>query len=352
MDTVRKDTTRKDTARKDAARKGMARNDATRKPGAPPQPGAIAEILAPLAPKDFAASHFGQRFVLLPGPAARAEPVMTWSRLTELLNLRSLWTPDRVVLYLDRQRVPAAQYCDVLDEGGKPVQRPTPGKIAAWVDRGASVIVNDIGSLLPGLRAWVASLAAATGGNVQVNLYASRAEHQAFGPHFDTHEVFALHCEGRKVWRVYDLRAEHPVNHPAFKKMQPPQDMAKFLEREFPMTPGDVVYIPRGTYHEALASSYGSLHVTFGVTRPLGLDLLSLLWGRLIGESRLRQPVPLSCGLAPDGDAALGGYLQDLVAALAKVAGDPQVQNQLREQLGTFAAQAPALDEGTFSGKR
>ena len=280
----------------------------------------------------------------------RAGPVMTWSKFTDLLNLRSLWTPDRVVLFLDRQQVPAAQYCDVLDEGGRHVQRPAPAKIAAWVQRGASVIVNDVGSLLPGLRTWVATLAWATGGNVQVNIYASRAEHQAFAPHFDTHEVFALHCEGEKVWRIYDLRAEHPINHPSFKRAAVPPDMPKFLEREVTMTPGDVVYIPRGTYHEALASSYGSLHVTFGVTRPVGLDLLSALWGRLVTEKRLREAVPLACGLTPDGDGAFGDYLRDVTAALSRVAGDAKVQALLRDQMRTFAAREAQVDEAVFRG--
>ena len=27
---------------------------------------------------------------------------------------------------------------------------------------------------------------------------------QAFGPHFDTHDVFAIHFEGEKVWNIYE----------------------------------------------------------------------------------------------------------------------------------------------------
>ena len=28
--------------------------------------------------------------------------------------------------------------------------------------------------------------------------------HQAFAPHFDTHDVFALHCQGEKMWNIYE----------------------------------------------------------------------------------------------------------------------------------------------------
>ena len=37
-----------------------------------------------------------------------------------------------------------------------------------------------------------------TNGRCQANLYFSMASHQAFGPHFDLHDVFAVHFEVRK----------------------------------------------------------------------------------------------------------------------------------------------------------
>ena len=41
--------------------------------------------------------------------------------------------------------------------------------------------------------------------------------HQAFAPHYDTHDVFALHCEGEKVWNIYENFEQDPINHPIFK---------------------------------------------------------------------------------------------------------------------------------------
>lgn len=311
----------------------------------------LAAMLAPMTPDTFAEKHFGRKPVHLKGTPERARDVMNWSTLCDLLNMASLWTPDRVVLYLDQQRVPTGQYCTVLDEGGRAVQRPSAKLVQAWVERGASVIVNDVGPLTPGLREWVALLTAATAGNVQVNLYASRAEHQAFPPHFDTHEVFALHCEGEKTWRIYDLRAEHPINHPAFPKTKLPPDMAKYLESEIVVHPGDVVYVPRGTYHEALAGSYGTLHVTFGVTRPIGLDLLSSLWQRLVGDASFRAPLPLSSGLQPRDDAALAAHMADLMRRLSDMATEPQTLQFLQGMVSRFTTQSTTIGRDAFTGK-
>jgi ribosomal protein L16 Arg81 hydroxylase len=51
------------------------------------------------------------------------------------------------------------------------------------------------------------------------------------------------------------------------------------------MKPGDVLYLPRGQYHEALASSDASLHLSFGIGQPTGIDVISRLLKSLPDES-------------------------------------------------------------------
>src|SRR3546814_6384634 len=74
-----------------------------------------------------------------------------------------------------------------------------------------SVILNDIDALAPGVRQLANELQEATGGRSQANLYFSMSQRQAFGPHCDVHEVFAVHCNGEKVWNLYENREEAPV---------------------------------------------------------------------------------------------------------------------------------------------
>lgn len=58
------------------------------------------------------------------------------------------------------------------------------------------------------------------------------------------------------------------------------------------MTPGDVLYLPRGQYHEALASSDASLHLSFGIGQPTGIDVISRLLRSLPDESLFRENLP------------------------------------------------------------
>ncbi|KAK3250925.1 hypothetical protein CYMTET_39723 [Cymbomonas tetramitiformis] len=88
---------------------------------------------------------------------------------------------------------------------------------------------------------------------------------QGFAPHYDDVEVFVLQLEGTKRWRLY----ERPDvdTRPAGDTTQ------QFTEKElgpciddFILHPGEVLYLPRGTVHQAMAQAAGgthSLHITF-----------------------------------------------------------------------------------------
>ena len=85
---------------------------------------------------------------------------------------------------------------------------------------------------------------------MQSNLYCSRKSRQAFAPHFDLHDVFAVHCEGEKAWRVFEGREELPINHPRFQvpEADRPARMGGLLMEPL-LKPGDVLFIPRGWWH-------------------------------------------------------------------------------------------------------
>jgi ribosomal protein L16 Arg81 hydroxylase len=48
------------------------------------------------------------------------------------------------------------------------------------------------------------------------------------------------------------------------------------------MQPGDLLYLPRGWYHDALAEAPASVHVAYGAHAPLGMDLMTILGERVL----------------------------------------------------------------------
>lgn len=98
--------------------------------------------------------------------------------------------------------------------------------------------------------------------NAIVNLYFTKANTQGLNYHYDTEDVFILQLEGKKEWRIYDVRADLPLTDELYQ--QPDCDSSSF--QTFQLSAGDVLYLPRGFVHEAHALEQDSLHLTLTVS--------------------------------------------------------------------------------------
>lgn len=100
---------------------------------------------------------------------------------------------------------------------------------------------------------------------------------QGFAPHFDDVDVFVVQAEGRKRWRVYA-----PLPHAALPRVSShdfpntPEAIGEPL-LDVTLQPGDLLYLPRGTIHQAEAlPGQHSLHLTLSANqRKTWLDFLA-----------------------------------------------------------------------------
>lgn len=268
--------------------------------------------IAPLSLKDFENRYLHQK--LFHARSSKNQKIITWESLNTLLNQRSIWSVETLKLYLHTRSIPREKYCvPVSDAQGHAILRPHPPLVQNWISQGASLVLNDIGTLTPELTKMLHTLQTLFGARVQTNLYASMQGVQAFASHFDLHDVFVFQAEGEKEWRIYAHRVDAPINHPAFNLLtQEHHEQTKGpLLKQLTLKAGDFLYLPRGFYHDALASKGPSLHVTFGVTRPIGLDIVSLLFEEGIHHAALRRYLTPS-SLAKDCHA-LAAYISDIM---------------------------------------
>lgn len=301
-------------------------------------------LLAPYSARDFMKKNFGKSYIHIKGDAAKTAPVMTFDRMSELMSMTSIWTPASIMVVLDRKNILPEKYCSVAP-GSAGGLRPDPEKIQSWIRRGASIVLNDIDELSPEVKSIARTLEEATGGLTQANLYFSMRQRQAFGPHYDTHDVFALHCCGEKVWRIYEGRADGPINHPSFKKSGPEfEKMVGELAEEVTLRPGDLLYLPRGVYHDALASDNGAVHIAFGVNLPKYLDLLPILWEAAVHSSLMRSDLP-----SKPGSLALEKALESMGKELGKIVTGGGFRNAAEQMLAAYSPKRRDYDIGELT---
>ncbi len=291
------------------------------------------DIVAPLGAERFREEYLHRRPLYLEGAEDKFREVMNWEILNRLLGMTTIWSNRSLMLVLDRETVPVEAYASPAPgrDGGQ-VMRPDPVRVKRLLARGATLVANDIDQLTPELSTFARLLEETLGGKVQANLYMSSQRRQAFRVHYDTHDVFAVHVAGEKRWFVFEGRADDPIAHPAFKNLpQEVHEKAKgALWKEIRMTPGDLLYLPRGQYHYALAEDGGCIHIAFGVTYPIGIDVVSYLFDRMVTD-------PLARANLPRGDReALATRLRELAARMTEILAEPRSLEDIERQMAGF----------------
>lgn len=211
--------------------------------------------------------------------------------------------------------------------------------VYAQFAKGTSLRFLNVERYLPRVAGFAAELAAALAGVVNANMYVAPAGGEGLDRHYDTHDVFVLQCIGSKRWRLYaDDYAntwERPIGHvDAFDpKKHPPGQ----VDRDLELTPGDILYLPRGTMHEVVPLRGDSLHVTF--------RLHTLTVGELAGRAlrlaaaeveELRTPVSHAMRLQAAVDDQLGAEIAGAVSSRYLAAALEGYRRECRQ------AQAPA----------
>ena len=254
----------------------------------------FAGFIAPFDAVRFRTEYYGRRPVHIRRVGAALPDILGWQRFNEVLGITPYWNEETLKVYFRSRSALRENYCDTTDLRAGAKAPADPAKVKALLDLGASLIANQVHRVCPELGAIAHMLEREFAARVAANVYCSFQGVQAFQTHFDLHDVFAFQAEGEKTWRVYEARADTPV-----LPLPPGDEIEKWLTAsrgkllfEAHMKPGDVLYLPRGQYHDALTGAQASLHVTFGVSPATGLALFKLLESALMQETAFRAYLP------------------------------------------------------------
>jgi len=254
---------------------------------------ALAELLGSLSPARFFEEHWERALSLLPARSAgEREPFrrQDWRDLAHAARGRGDMTVE--ILQTGRPRKPES---DV--------------EIDAAFHEGASVRIIRVQRVWPFLDQLCQALQWELGFRVSANLYVTPEARQGLDVHADSHDVIVVQMAGGKDWEIFGSPYPLPIDYRApfvFEERGPrdhrgdefggrgykDQDVGPRL-LECSLSPGDLLYVPRGFVHKAVASRGVSVHVTIGLHSTTWGDLLALAVAQ---ESRtepsLRETLP------------------------------------------------------------
>jgi hypothetical protein len=287
----------------------------------------LEEILHPITPAQFRAEYEGRQPLHIPADeGANKRTLLSWDAFNGLLNQSNVWTSERLQLMRQDAAVPPEQYCRLKRTPEGHVWRPTPAKVEVFLSAGASILANDVMTLHSPITHAGVALGEALAAEVGASVFCSFKGGRAVATHYDVHEVFAVQTEGEKVWNLYEGRVIDPVGYPpGLTQTDFDRDRGR-LASTITMKPGDVLYMPRGFYHDTVTPDQPSLHVSFTVMPLTGRSILSLLDGPALQDAAFRGWLPAADA---EGGARLQARLSELATRLAGIVASPAFRDEV-----------------------
>ncbi len=275
---------------------------------------------------DFLQDYWTQKALYLSAPDRRRfQSLFGWASLNYLLNYQRLTAPT----------------IRFSQDGKSLTNSRDPRKWREYLQQGATLIVNELHWRVPTVAKLAAQLRQELGSRTQANLYCSPAEQQGFDCHYDTHDVLILQIEGEKEWFVFRETEPYPTSETRSKDHLPP---AQDPYLHCILKPGDLLYIPRGHWHYAVAQDSISLHLTIGIHVPTGLEWLDWVRQDLQTQPEWRQGLPLVDSEQTDSIALLGSHLSQLRHRLLEHLEDPETTRRYIKALAVQDQPSLPLD--------
>jgi hypothetical protein len=246
----------------------------------------------------FAREHWGER-PLLTRSAAGFDDLFSPSAVDDLVADRALRTPF-VRMATEGAVLRPSLFTGPGGFGAEVGDQLDTAEVLEQFAGGATLVLQGLHRTWEPIAAFTRQLVSDLGHPAQVNAYVTPASSRGFDPHFDTHDVFVIQIAGAKHWTIHEPVHRHPLVHQPWTDHR---DAVAERARTQPaidavFEPGDVLYLPRGWIHSAVARGGTSIHLTIGIRAATRHDLLTHLLARAGDDPRLRAPLPLGVDYA------------------------------------------------------
>jgi len=249
----------------------------------------LADIIFPLTTAEFLSRYKGQEYFIQAGEPERFQSLFNWEELNHVLYTHRIDYP-RFRMIRDGNVINQDVYLDQLtDKRGLKYSRVNSKKVHAELLKGTAIHILSIQEFSENLTNICNNISQALSSDVEMTIHIGMKNSKGFHQHWDSHDVFVLQLFGKKQWQLFDFTEEYPFRIGPSQK----QDINLKPKWQGDLAPGDVLYIPRGCWHDVVSYDEPCMHISIGMYNPKGMDYISYMTKQLDQFKIFRKDIPI-----------------------------------------------------------
>lgn len=221
--------------------------------------------------------------------------------------------------------VPQENYVEDVVDLGMPRRRVSKSLFYGYLQNGATLVANRLELNSPVVKRACLEVGRFVAQQTLCNAYLSCGGEGTFGKHWDTHDVFVVQAIGSKHWQVYRPTFPLPLSQHASSAAPSQPDEPPVLD--VVLQSGDLLYIPRGWWHQVTPLNEASFHLSIGAYLPTVHDFMMWACSRVVPQNESARKGIGGSAYVPNDTASA---LQTLGEALRS----PALLQQFLAELG------------------
>jgi ribosomal protein L16 Arg81 hydroxylase len=250
----------------------------------------LSEIFENIQEDDFVKNYLGKKFCILKGKDPhRFDDIFSWKTINHILNTQRLEYP-RIRVVKNGSLIEEDCYMQkIKSRRGAVIPVIESGKISEEIYSGATLILDAVNDIHEPVNKFVSLFERYFSEYVQANAYTAVSDSQGFDLHWDSHDVFVVQITGKKYWLVYNPTRIHPMHDDIEPSLIAPTEKPVW---EGYLNAGEILYLPRGWWHEARPMNSETIHLSIGINHKTGIDLIGWFKERLSISELFRTDLP------------------------------------------------------------
>ncbi|HEZ5036234.1 JmjC domain-containing protein [Neisseria meningitidis] len=210
---------------------------------------------------------------------------ISWKEINELYQRAD--PTDWQFKFRKGEIIPKEAYVESFNDVDKIRYRFNKTAVYQYLQDGATMVYNRIDNepFVDTIAKQVAQFAQA---QTVVSGYLAFGSSSSYRNHWDTRDVFAVQLIGKKHWTISAPNFDMPLYMQQAKDM-PHITPSKTVDMEVILEAGDILYIPRGWWHNPMPMNCETFHLAIGTFPPNGYNYMEWLMKKIPDIQSIRQ---------------------------------------------------------------